>query len=538
MLEDFEERPSESIDWDHYYGLIRRRTWHFLLPLFLGWLGVWVASWFMPSVYRSGTLILVEQPSVPTQFVVPNIAGNLQDRLQSITQQILSRTRLLHIIESFNLYAKDRSHAMPDDLVERMRKDIEIELVRSPDRDQQLTSFNVYYSSADPHVAQQVTSELTNLFISENLEVRQQQSENTTKFLENQLEEARQNLAEQELKVRQFKDLHMGQLPGQLQTNLQILGGLQSQLQNEQDALSRAKQQNVYLESLLGQYRTLQRTAKTGDNLSVGLPASDQELDRLKAQLANLSSHYTDRHPDVRRLKEQIAKTERMKQQIAADLATKASEGSAASNPDAIPKDAAEIRDMSPMFALQGQLKVNQLDIANHQHTIQALQTRIDEYQTRLNQEPVRELQLTDLTRGYDQSRADYDSLLKKKNDSELATSLERQQQGEHFRILDPPSLPTKPFSPNRLKLFGIGLFAGIVLGGAFAAGTEFIDDRIYTEKELKKVVTVDLIAEIPPLVTAEEHNKHVRSMWFRWAGAGVVAVSILAGFAITYLRG
>jgi succinoglycan biosynthesis transport protein ExoP len=537
MAENFEEIPAESIDWEQYLGLLRRRTWHFLLPFFVGWLGVWAVSWLMPSVYRSGTLILVEQPTVPAQFVVPNVAGNLQDRLHSITQQILSRTRLLHIIESFSLYGNDRKNFTPDDLVERMRKDIEIELVRSPDRDQ-LTAFNVYYSSRDPHVAQQVTSELTNLFISENLEARQEQSENTTKFLESQLEQAGRNLAEQEGKVRQFKDKYLGELPGQLQSNLQILGGLQSQLQNDQDALSRAKQQNVYLESLLGQYRALQRSSKTGDSLSVGLPALDQELDRLKAQLADLSSRYTDRHPDVRKLKQQIAKTEKMKQQITADVSANASTDAPASDADMVPGTSAGSREMSPMFELQSQLKVNQIETTNRQHAIQQLQASISVYQARLNQAPVREQQLTDLTRGYDQSRADYDSLLKKKNDSELATSLERQQQGEHFRILDPPSLPTKPFSPNRLKLFGIGLFVGLVMGAGVTFATEFTDDRMYSEKELKKIATLDIIAEIPPLPTAEEADKNTRQLWLRWAAAGAITASILAGFVVTYLRG
>ena len=213
-------------------------------------------------------MILVEQPTVPQQFVVPNIAGNLQDRLDSITQQILSRTRLLRIIDKLNLYGNERQGETPDELVDRMRKDIEIELVRSPGRDE-LSSFNIYYSARDPQVAQRVTSELTNLFISENLESRQQQSESTTEFLSSQLEEARQALAEQEEKVREFKDKHLGELPGQVQSNLQILSGLQTQLQGEQDALDRAKQQTVYLDSLLTQYRAAQGT-KTVNGAPVG----------------------------------------------------------------------------------------------------------------------------------------------------------------------------------------------------------------------------------------------------------------------------
>jgi polysaccharide chain length determinant protein (PEP-CTERM system associated) len=537
MPEEFEEPTSEGLDWQYYLGLVRRHTWHFLVPFFFGWLVVWTASWFMPSVYRSGTLILVEEPTVPQQFVMPNVAGDLQGRLNSITQQILSRTRLLHIIDQFSLYRKEREHGSPDDLVERMRKDIEIELVRSPDR-QELTSFNIYYSADNPHTAQLVTGELSNLFISENLEVRQQQSENTTRFLESQLEEARANLAQQEQKVRQFKDRYLGQLPGQLQTNLQILSGLQSQLQNEEDALNRAKQQDVYLESLLNQYHTIQRTTKSGNGTPVGLPALDQELDRLKAQLADLSSRYTDRHPDVRKLKEQIAKTEQLKTRVAADLNSKASDSGADTASVGTAKDYSDLANASPMFQIQSQFKANQTEIANRQRSIHQLQARIADYQSRLNQEPVREQQLTDLTRGYDQSKADYDSLLRKKNESELATSLERQQQGEHFRVLDPPNLPAKPYSPNRLKLLGIGLLVGAVLGVGLSAATEMADDRVYAGKELKKLLPADVIVEIPPLMTAKEQAKETRQARLRWAGAGVVFASVLVAFAATYLRG
>src|SRR5437867_11349966 len=319
MLEEALDQDQQPFDWRSHLALFQRRRWLILLPFFAGWLIVWMASWWLPSIYRSGTLILVEQPTVPQQFVVPNIAGDLQERLQNITQQILSRTRLLHIIEGLNLYAKERQRRTEDEIVERMRKDIEIELVR--DKNNELTAFNIYFSSRDRHVAQQVTNELSNLFISENLELRQAQSQNTTEFLESELEEARKNLADQEAKVREFKDKHVGDLPGQLQSNLQILSGLQSQLQNEDEALNRAKQQNVYLESLLGQYRTFQGAAKGGTNAPLaGLPELDQELDKLRAQLTDLSAHYTDRHPDVRKLKEQIARTERNREQLVKSL--------------------------------------------------------------------------------------------------------------------------------------------------------------------------------------------------------------------------
>jgi len=530
MADDFEEKPGEGFNPQQVREILRRRHWYLVIPLFAGWAAVWGASWILPAVYRSGTLILVEQPTVPQQYVVPNVTGNLQDRLQSITQQILSRTRLLHIIETLNLYPEDRQKVSPDELVDRMRKNIEIELVHGQERDE-LTAFNVYFSSPRPSTAQQVTSALTNLFISENLEARQQQSEDTTKFLETQLDQARQTLSEQEQKVREFKDQHVGELPGQLQSNLQILSGLQGQLQTEEDALNTAKQQGVYLQSLIGQYNALQRSPKTADGTLVGLPALDAELEKLRAQLADLSSHYTERHPDVRKLREQIAKTEKMKQQMLASLKAQPE-----SSP--ISTDVSVDSQNSPTLQLQSQLQANRLEIANRENSIRELQARIAGYQSHLNEEPVREQQLADLTRGYDQSKANYDDLLKKKNESELATSMELRQQGEHFRILDPPSLPQKPYSPDRLKWCGIALLAGLGLGAAFTAGAEFLDDRLYSEKELKELVQINVLAEIPSVITSNEEATNRRKLWIEWASAGVVVALILAGSAVSYLRG
>ena len=535
MVDELEEESSEGLDLQKYIGIISRRHIHFLIPFFCGWLFVWAASWVLPPRYRSVTLILVEQPTMPKDYVTPNVNDDLQERLQSITQQILSRTRLLHIIDQLKLYSSPHAESSLDDKVERMRKDINIELVR--DSGDRITAFNVSYSSRNPYLAQKVTGELTNLFINENLEVRQQQSEDTTQFIETQLEEARKALAEQEDKVRLFKAQHPGELPGQLASNLQILSGLQSQLQNEGDALNAANQQHVYLQTLADQYRALQAPTKSGDGNPVGLPALDQQLDKLRAQLADLSSRYTDRHPDVRKLKEQIAETERQREQLIASMKVKQSD----SAPDQSSNVTAESGDstQAPMLLqVQSQLRSNQLEIANRQHAIASLKAKIDDYQARLNQEPIREQQLADLTRGYDQSKANYDDLLKKKNESAMATSMELLQQGERFQILDPPSLPQKPEFPNRLKFCGIGLGLGLALGIVVAGAFEILDGRIHDEKQLKKLLPPAILAEIPPIVNASDVQTQTRRIWIGWATAALVLATILVGSAFSYLRG
>ena len=531
MAEDFEEKSIE-FDPQACLAVVRRRHLHFLIALLAGWLAVWVASWILPARYKSSTLILVEQPTMPKDYVTPNVSDNLQERLESITQQILSRTNLLHIIDEFNLYTREHAQPTPDEKVERMRKDVEIEVVK--DTRNQVTAFNVSYSSPNPRLAQQVTSEITNLFINENLEVRQEQSEGTTRFLADQLETARKSLDEQEEKIQEFKGQHIGELPTQLGSNLQILSGLQSQLQGEQDALNTAKQQHVYLETLLSQYRALHDSPKNPDgSISMGLPAIDQELAKLRAELADLQARYTDRHPDVRKLKDQIAQTQKMRDQLAADQRVRAgheSDDTIATNPD--DPQAASIAQ------LQSQMKANQIEVTNRDHSIELLKAKVAEYQARLNQEPVREQQLADLTRGYDQSKANYDDLLKKKNESAMATAVELLQQGERFRILDPPSLPLKADFPNRLKFCGIGLGVGLALGVIVAGGFEMMDDRIHDEKMLQGLLPIAVISEVPEITSANDLKRSRRQMWVGWAAAALVFSTILAGSALSFLRG
>ncbi len=536
MVDDLEEK-SEGFNLQRYLGVVRRRHLHFLIPLFLGWAMVWGASWILPPRYLSTTLILVEQPTMPKDYVTPNVNDDLQERMQSITQQILSRTRLLRIIDQYDLYAGVHAQRSPDQKVDLMRRDINIDLVR--DERNQITAFNVSYSSRNPGMAQQVTGELT-----ESVHQREprgrvnRQSEDTTQFLESQLETARKTLADQEQKIREFKGQHVGEMPGQLASNLQILQGLQSQLQNEEDALNTARQQHVYLQTLADQYRAVQGTSKAADGTSTGLPAIDQELEKLKAQLADLSSHYTDRHPDVRKVKDQIAKTEKMRDQLLASLKSKGAEGSDGSDANNAANQSADPAQASLMAPVQSQLRSNQLEITNREHAVATLKAKVDDYQGRLNQEPIREQQLADLTRGYEQSKANYDDLLKKKNESKMATSMELLQQGERFRVVDAPSLPSKPDFPNRLKFCGMGLGFGLALGLLVAGGFEMMDDRIYDEKELQKLLPFAVLSEIPAIARPEDERRARQRMWLGWAVAAFVSATILVGSAFSYLRG
>lgn len=523
-------------DFQRYLDIARRRYLHFLLPLFVGWLAVWSLSWVIHPKYKSSTLILVQEPTMLKNYVEPNVSDDLQDRLQSISQQILSRTRLMTVIDSLHLYQEQNQSttqqeqsrsATPDERVERMRKDITVELVRDT-RNNQITAFRISYIARDPHVAQEVTQQLTDLFINENLRGREQESAGTTTFLQKQLDDARASLAEQEAKVRAFESSHVGALPTQQAGNLEILSGLQSQLQNEQDSLNTARQQRVYLQSVLQQSKEAHPSASSANLNSTELTAIDADLAKLRAQLADLSSRYTDRYPDVQKTKEQIAKTEKMRSDLVASLKARGPGSDLTSDSLA----------NSPITQLQSNLHANQLEISNREASVASLKSRIEEYQGRLNAAPATEQELAELTRGYDQSKANYDDLLKKINASSMATGIEQVQQDERFTMLDPPSLPVKPDSPNRLKFCGIGLLVGLLLGVLSAGGLEFLDHRLYSDKDIKAMLPMTVFSEIPDVITPLDLSLGKRKQLLNWAATGAVVVIILSGAVISYLHG
>lgn len=533
MSELIEDQESDRPDLGRFLGIARRRHMLFLVPLFLGWLFVWTASWVVPPRYKSVTTVLVEQPTMPQNYVLPNISDDLQTRLQSIKTQILSQTRLLMIIDALHLYGGANNRMPAEEKVAKMRKDIDIELVRDQDR-QEISAFTIAYTASNPRVAQQVTRELTDLFINENNKVRQEESQGTTDFIEKQLDDARTSLSEQDTQVQKFESEHQGTLPTQQASNLQILAGMQQQLQNEQEALDTAKQQRVYFQAMLAEERANPTKVKATDangaaaGGTTDLAAIDEQLDKMRAQLADLSTRYTDKYPDIISLKSQIARTEALRNSLAA---------SQKQHGVALPPGAPDPTLSETARQIQSQLQANELEIKNRENAVADLNSKIAQYQSRLNSEPVTEQALADLNRGYEQSKQNYDDLLKKKNESEMATSMERDLQGERFSLLDPPSLPVKPDFPNRLKFCALGIGVGLALGVVMVGGFEFMDDRLYSEREIKALLPMAVISEVPEIVSAVDEQKTKRKVVIGWATTGIVLVVILAGSAFSYLR-
>jgi len=531
-LDDSQDQISTTGLADFWVIAVRRR-WVILLPLFLCWLIVWSVSWSIPRTYTSEARILVEQQKVPEQYVVPNVTVSLQDRLQSMTEQILSRTRLQATIDRYHLYAVRRGPAslLPGgEAVAQMRKDIKIEEVDSTVHPGQLTAFKIEYSASSPQLAQQINSELTSLFIKEDLKLQQQLSQGTTAFLQSQLTEAKEKLEQQEAKVRAFKAQHFGDLPSQAESNVQILSGLQNQLESTQQALDRARQQRLYLESLLQQYQMAQANLGTEGSSSPSLEALTKELMALRLQLADARTRLTEEHPDVVALEEQIAKTEKLKKDLEAEIVAHSETEKGAKTSDPSIAGHVQTGSTAAMMQVQSQLKAILLEIENHGEHVKELESQIASYRARLNMTPQTEQELADVSRGYEESKTNYNSLLQKQNQSQLATSLEERQQGQQFRLLDPPSLPYKPSSPDYLLLSLGGLMAGAALGLGLAAFLEITNALVRRQEDLGGLVTAPVLVGIPHLSALGEDRFNAFVHWLEIGAVSLMAVLILAG--------
>lgn len=526
--------------WEDYMAILLRRRWWIVLPLFLSWLAVWGVSWSLPTTYQSEALISAEQQKVSDLYVMENVNVNLQNRLQSTTQQVLSHASLHAIIDRFKLYStppRMSGFFKAKDPIDQMRDDIKIELVGAPGYRGEFFTFKIHYSADTPELSRLVNSELVSLFINENVKAQRQLSENTTAFLQSELGEARAKMEEQEAKVSLFKAGHAGNLPGQLQSNVQILAGLQAQLASTQHALDTSKQQKIYLESLLQQYQSAQASLG-GNSNTVSTQALDKELQDLRLQLQGLRTRYTNGHPDIVALEDKIAKTSALRQQAEVEIASNPPSGKATNAIDFSVAEGLQRGAPTAVMQLQSQLKANQLEIQNEQQHAKELESQTAVYQARLNMTPETEQELAGVSRGYEEAKFNYNSLLQKQTQSQLATSLGQQQQGQQFRIIDPPKLPNKPSAPNRFLISLVGLGLGTVLGLGIATFLELTDVRFRQEKDLEGILPARLLVGIPRLSTPQEDHSRLILRWMEWGIVGVMALLIFTGNLYTYYNG
>jgi polysaccharide chain length determinant protein (PEP-CTERM system associated) len=452
-----------------------------------------------------------------------------------MTDAVLSRTQLLQIMDEFGLFPNERKRLVPEQLVELMRGNIKVEPLQKGSESRDLNAFKISFTGDDPHTAQEITNKLTTLFISEDLQSRDEQSTGTTNFLTDQLEVAAAELKQQGGRVRDFKMRYLGELPEQQQGNLAILAGFHTQLQNAMATLGRAREQQAYLQSLLSQYENLAAAGVPAPGMTTASPTETikAELARLQDEKADLLARYTAKYPDVVKIDEEIKETEALLA-AATQVAGPTKDGTVQESS----KSARSSERDATTAQLKSQLEANQLEIQNATEDAEQTKARIAEYQRRLNLTPVREQELADLLRDYDQSKQHYDDLLNKKTQSELATSLERHQQGQRFRIIDRPSLPMKPSNADHVKISLAGLAAGIALGVALALLVETRDHSLRDEQELRRILAFPMMIGVPMLLSKVEERRLSRVKTLEWFGAVALCLLVCATEFYVYRRG
>lgn len=484
-----------------------RRKWLIIVPAIL--IAVGVAGWAYRLIdqYRSETVILVVPPRVPDVYVRSTVTTRVEDRLQSLRQQIVSRTRLERIILDFDLYAGQRRTGIMEDIVEQMRTNIRIDPIRGD-------AFRVSFTDEDPRTAMRVTERLAGLIMDESLRDREVLAEGTTQFLEAQVEEARRVLMDTEKRMEEYNRRHSGELPAQLQANLQGMHNAQTQLSALVESLSRDYDRRLLLERGLAD-------ASSGDTPAEDAPPptpTERELAAAEEALAELRLRLKEEHPEIGRLKRTIADLQARADQEAMNRPVSA---------NAARLSPTDVLRANRIAEMTNQLEALDKQIANKHEQEKRLQAVLAEYQQRIETTPTRESEMTDLTRDYSTYQTNYRNLLSKKQDSQLSANLERRQMGDQFRIIDPARLPARPFSPNRPQLYLIGILAGLATGLGLAGLMEYLDRTMRGEEDVRVALSLPVLATIPMVfdLTARRRQRLL-------VAASVSAILILASAA------
>jgi polysaccharide chain length determinant protein (PEP-CTERM system associated) len=500
-FDDVDEPQPKGAGIDRLRAAWGRRKWLAILVFAVPFTAIVTLLAALPNMYRSTATVLVDRQQVPEAFVRPTVTSELEIRLNTISQEILSRSRLEELIRRFGLYADLRGSVSNEEIVERLRRDIRLELKATDQRNRggafATVAFALSYQGRDPQTVALVTNTLASFYIDENLKARERQATGTAEFLRVQLAEAKRRLDEQERQVSELRRRYMGELPQQMQSNLATLESLNNQLRLNNDNQQRAAQQRATLAAQLG-----------AAEAASGIEPDSVRLARLKQELTVLRTKYTDLWPDIIRLKDEIARLE-------AEMAKPKEERVV---PAALPTP--------EVVRLREAVKTVDIEIRLLKADEQRLRRGIAAFEVRVENTPRREQEFQELTRDYETTKGYYQSLLKRYEEATLAESMEQRQKGEQFRILDPAVAAANPTAPNRLRLLLVGLVASLGLAGAALVVAEVLDTSFHSVLELRGVVSVPILARIPTVVTERDWRR--RRWRFRLA-----VVAALVGLCV-----
>ena len=489
------------LDIDDYLAIVRRHLWLISLVALSATIIGFVVSFFFPPQFTSRSLVLVERQTIPAGYVRPIVTTSLVDRIATLEQQVLSRSRLEQLVDRLGLAKGGKTVEGAIDTIRRNVSFSEADPYSSSSisfrKSADVIGFYVSFTAENAQDAQQICSEITSIVLAENSKMREQVALNTTDFLARQLADAKSNLDQKDQEFAEFKSRYLGQLPSDVDNNLRILAGLNSEFEANTQAISRAQQDKSYTQSLLDQQVAAWKSSQfsqTSDTIS-------QRLVALRTQLVTLQTRYTDDYPDVVKMKDDIAALEAKEKEMDE------------SGPEDIGSETKKGR-AEPPGIMQLRERIHQNEVLIERATLKEkqLQAMVDFYQGRLTLSPKVEEQYKQLTRDNEVAHRLYETLLANKSESEIQTDLERRQQGEQLRLLDPANLPNSPSFPVRWKFAGGGLVAGFALGAGVVFWLELRDRAIRDERDVLAALELPMLASVPWVEgVASERQKSVR---------------------------
>lgn len=508
--------PDKSFNVHDYFEILIRRIWYVIIPFILVMAGAALYAVLTPREYRATTLILVTPQKVPETLVRPTVTSKIEDRLQSIGQEIMSRTRLEQIISQFKLYQEESKSKTREEVVELMRKNIQISIKGKEGY------FTISYIGREPGVVTTVTNKLASLFIEENLKLREQQAQGTSEFLVIELNATKARLEEQEKAVTQFKRRYMGELPEQREANLKVLEQLQSHYQRIGEAMRAAQDRKLIIQKQLSDTELLLASAaskKEEGIVSIISPeparkpaAKDPQeiqLEQMRSQLSDLQAKYTERHPDILVMKRKIADLEARLEKERLEI--KSEDPNPPVRVTSIPpikieekKEGKEEKSdfkLNPRYKeMEAQLIATELEIERWKEEEAKVKAQINRYRERIEMTPMRELAMAQLTRDYLNLKDLYQTLLKKSEEAQQAENLERRQKGEQFKVIDPARVPEMPFRPDIPKTLLFGLLLGMGCGLGIAFFREQMDRSFRDAEDLEATLGFKVLVNIPKI--------------------------------------
>jgi protein tyrosine kinase modulator len=489
---------------------------------------------FLPNVYRSTATVLVDRQQVPEAFVRSTVTSALETRLHTISQEILSRSRLEALINRFGLYSDLLKKGVSlEEVIARIRGDIKLELKSAEVKGQReaTVAFTISYQGSDAGTVAAVTNTLAGFYIEENLKARERQAIGTAEFLKVQLGETKNRLDVQEQRVSAFKRRHLGELPQQMEPNLATLERLHAQLRINADSQTRAAERRQALSSQLAEAESFLASTNVGPSGLV-MPGSPEppeavRLAQMKQELTRLRSQFSERYPDVVQLAAEIAALERSLAEVKSSE-PKTEEKSAApqATPPATPLTPYVLRLKEGLSEVQADLKVLKSEEGRLRDGIKA-------YQARVENVPRREQEYVELSRDYESTRELYQTLMKRYEEAQIAESMEQRQKGEQFRVIEPALPNAQPAAPSRARLFlmAVAVSLGLAVGAVVLA--EHVDTSFHSIDDLRTFSPVPVLVSIPRIVTPIDLR---RGRWRMRLGASAALVGLVMIVGIAYV--